>query len=489
MFIIIMDGQADIVENELYNLSDDVLSLLLMKLPLRNQISIRRVCKRFQSISDVLLGRIRKINKEDLQSLSFDGREWLLKGCNLKNLQVVSLVSIELNEDLARHMACHSPLLERINVDGTCYNRSFEFIEHYLITFETQHPIRPPALQVTNLIEMDEKLIYLLDKFPKWSVKLNLQLSTLGDWKAYFHHVHKIVISKNCFSSFQDLPSSSAQLKSAFPYLQVIVFSGVTIEDCFHARSLVEISEEVVFENLSIHDYAVILVLEGVYLKYLTVNLNHYKDTKTRTHFLQTVCDYLKFCGQKLKFVKISTSFSEDSIKLVKTLIRCNMRNVGFEIGNPSEMFTFLDGSLRLKFWNDSLEQLLNTFSKAREVKITTSSNFDVFEAISQIKAFAAKRRNCSININLSIQSHPESVSVIPINGDNYKLTIPKIVGLNFNLSCNNALFAFNLAERSQLTDLRNKSLNFMKFFLGNQLSKDSRSAQEICDQFKSSTQ
>ena len=89
------------------------------------------------------------------------------------------------------------------------------------------------------------------------------------------------------------------------------------------------------------------------------------------------------------------------------------------------------------------------------------------------------------MSFSVVIEGHPETGPVIPINGNNYTLTIPRVVGMTFILTPNNVLFAFNLAEMSQMTELRNQSLSFMKGILGTTLPKDCCSVREICDLFK----
>ena len=177
-------------KQELLHIPDDLLLLSLNDLPLGNQISIRRVCTRFRSVVDLLLSQRKHISKDELRSLSFDGREWLLKQSILTSLQSVTLVSIELNEDLAKRLAQFSPSLREIIVDGTCYNRCHEFVQDYLTTFSLFHPNRIPHLQVNNLIEIDEKVQELIDKFPKWNVHLTLLISNLCDWIDYFKYMY-----------------------------------------------------------------------------------------------------------------------------------------------------------------------------------------------------------------------------------------------------------------------------------------------------------
>ena len=469
---------------QLIRLPDDVVSMSLSYLPLENQISLRRVCTRFQAINDQWLSRLQRIHKKEMQSLPFEGREWLVKCEKLTNLQTITLISVELDENLAKHLARFSPHLRTIVMDGTCYNRCLEFVREYLTAFRLLHPNEVPQLQVSNLIEDEEKVRCLLNKFPNWDVSLSLLLSNIWNWSEHLHHINTIVVAKNTGSLFESFPKR--MLSQMLTNLRTIIFSGVTLEDCFSVRDLLEMVQVVIFEDHNVEDYGVILALEGIQLKNLQMNLNHHKDKTIRTLFLQTLTGYLKSCGRGLKYIKVTTSHLDDSTELVCTLIDLQLTNIQFDIGNPSEKFYFLHNKLGIKHWSGTLVHLLHTFPKAQQISIVTDSRFNVFEWISEIKAFTSGHLNRVIVISIIVEGHQKSIPSITITGNNYTLNIPKIVGLNYDLNPNNVLFAFNLAETSQITDLRNKALSFMKEFLGDRVPRDCCSTREICNLFKS---
>lgn len=471
--------ESHLIDQQLQDIPDDVLMMSLKYLSLVNQISLRRVCKRFQSISDRLLSCIAKLSKLEMQSFPFDGREKLLKQMNLTNLRIVSLVSIELNEQLAKHLAQHSPYLKFVNVDGTCYNRCLEFVEEYLTQFTLLYPGKNPKLQVNSLIETDEKLRYLMTKFPKWDLFLSVHLFSLNDWVGFFDHIRIITVTKNCSSIYSDL--SSAQTRNIFPNLHTVIFSGVSQELCSRTNNFIRVVKEVIFEDICPQDYSVMYSLEDVKLEKLHVNLNHHKTKETKLCFFDAFIDYMESNGKYLKFVKVTTSLIGDSVHLIQTLIDLNLKNIQFEIGNPSEKSTFSGKKLIIKHWSGSLSPLLNAFDKVSDISIVTDIGFDVFEWIGEIKKFSGEHRNRLINASILLDGY-EATSSITVSGSNYNLTFPKVAGLNFILAPNNVLFAYNLAEMSQLTALRNQSLTFMKNFIGNDVAS---SPQEICSLFK----